>query len=125
MRSSSLGAWIIALAALAGAIVSAANYLTPESGIAMTPGALLVVGSTIILLIFGLWLASRPRSRGLRVILVILSFLDIIGTAFAGWLLESNALLIAMAVALIGWLILLFSPARAVTTTPVAGRARP
>jgi hypothetical protein len=46
----------------------------------------------------------------LHAFLLTSSFLDIAGTAFAGWLLESRALVALMAVCFVGWLMAAFRP---------------
>ncbi|MDQ8726690.1 hypothetical protein [Bradyrhizobium sp. LHD-71] len=107
------GARLVSLAALLGTAVSLYNYFDPLSGIAGTPGAILVIASTLILFVFGLIMAARPYSLGLRVFLAASSLLAIVGTAFAAHLLNSRALLGLMAVCLLGWLMHLFAPRRA------------
>lgn len=102
----SLGAWIMALAALAGLIVSILNYFNRDSGIAGEPGTILVIVSTAILLAAALVLT---RAGGLpaflRWFLVIGCLVDILGTGFAAYLLESQALLLLMLPALVGWVL--------------------
>jgi hypothetical protein len=75
-----------------------------DSGIAGTPGAILVIASSVILIALGLIMRSA-RSRGLRVFVTAAALLDIAGTAFAGYLLESETLVVAMLVCLAGWFI--------------------
>lgn len=116
---SSLGAWIMALAALGGLAVSIANYFNRDSGIAGEPGTILVVVSTAILLIASVILARATHLGAfLRWFLVIGCLIDIFGTGFAAYLLESQALLWLMAAALVGWLLHKFGPAREMNAIP-------
>lgn len=107
------GAGLVSLAAVLGTLVSVYNYVAPTSGISGTPGAMLVVVSTLILFAFGLIMAADPRSAALRSFVAASTFLGILGTAFAAYLLESQALTALMAACLLGWLIYLFRPRRA------------
>ena len=102
----------MAFAALLGAIVSIYNYITPLTGIDGTGGALLVIISSLLLLGAGIILSAGWVSGALRIILVVLSALGIIGTAFAAYLLESQDLLFLMIVCALGWLIYLFQRRR-------------
>jgi hypothetical protein len=113
------GALLIAAASLLGIGVSASNYLTPLSGIDGTPGALLVIVSTAILSLFAVCVATLRLTRGLRRFIVASSLLDIAGTAFAAYLLESSSLLILMAICFAGWLILVFSR-KHISAEPIA-----
>jgi hypothetical protein len=105
-----LGAWLIVLGALLGLAVSLYNYfspvslLAPDTGVARTPGAGLVILSTAILLAFGLILMGRGRGRGLRAFILFASMLAILGTGFAAYLLNGIPLLILMGVCLFGWI---------------------
>lgn len=116
---STFGAWLMALAALAGLAVSVANFFNRDSGIAGEPGTILVIVSTAILLIAALILARASRLGGfLRGFLVIGCLIDIFGTGFAAYLLESQVLLWLMAAALVGWLLHVFGPARNLKAIP-------
>ncbi|MET4632337.1 MULTISPECIES: hypothetical protein [Kaistia] len=123
-RSASLstsGAWLMALAALAGLAVSIANYFNRDSGIAGEPGTLLVIASTAIMLVAALILARASRLGGfLRGFLVIGCLVDIFGTGFAAYLLESQALLWLMVAGLVGWLLHVFGPARDLKAIPTS-----
>ncbi len=103
-KSSKVGARLVAVAAVAGFAVSAANYLNPQSGIAGEPGTELVIASTALLALFGL-LMSAARATPFRIFITVSSLLNIAGTAFAGYLLHSTALVVLMIAALLGWLI--------------------
>ena len=104
-RRSDYGAWLIVIASIAGLAVSVYNYNAADSGIAGTPGAILVIVSTLLLLIAAFVLGRDMSGTALRVVLATLALLAILGTGFAGYLLESNTLVVAMAVCLLGWLI--------------------
>lgn len=107
------GAHLVSLASILGTAISVYNYIDPMSGIAGTPGAILVIASTLILFVLGSIMAADPRSAALRIFIAISSLLAIAGTAFAAHLLNSQTLLALMAVCLLGWLIHLFRPRRA------------
>ena len=118
---STSGAWLMALAALAGLAVSVANFFNRDSGIAGEPGTILVIVSTAILLIAALILARASHLGGfLRGFLVIGCLIDIFGTGFAAYLLNSQALLWLMVVALVGWLLHVFGPARTLKAIPTS-----
>lgn len=109
-RRSDYGAWLIVVASLIGLAVSIYNYNSAESGVAGTPGAMLVMVSTFLLLLAGFILGRDMGGGGLRGVLAMLCFLGILGTGFAGYLLESTALVVTMALCMVGWLIRLFQP---------------
>jgi hypothetical protein len=46
--------------------------------------------------------------RALHIVLALLALLGILGTGFAAWLLESNTLIVLMAISLFGWAVRLF-----------------
>lgn len=108
------GALLIALGAAVGLVVSIYNYFSPVgflsaySNTAGTAGVLLVIGSTAIMLVAGLILATLPRSRSLVVFALAGCLVDILGTGFAALLLDSLPLLVAMAIAAVGWLMWVF-----------------
>jgi hypothetical protein len=105
------GGPLMTISAALGAAVSVYNYLSPDSGIAGTPGAVLVIVSTAILFLFGLtMMVDAVRGAALRILLAVFSLLDIVGTALAAYLLDSQALLILMLIGLLGWLLHLFRP---------------
>lgn len=99
------GTILTALCAAAGAGVSVFNYLDRASGIAGTPGALLVIGSCLAIFAAALVILSLSnRFRWFSRTLFVLIFLGILGTAFAAYLLESAWLLAAVAGCFLGWL---------------------
>ena len=98
------GGVVIALAALVGAAISIYKYFSEASGIAGTPGALLVIITSIALVLLGLTLARRLTNAAARRVIAGASLVLIIGTVFAAYLLESHALTVLMLVCLMGWL---------------------
>ena len=87
------------------------NYFSPDSGIAGTPGAILVIASTIFLLGFGLVMRGYAgQGRLFRALVTAFAFADIVGTALAGYLLDSETLVALMMVCLVGWLAHIFRP---------------
>jgi hypothetical protein len=109
VKTARIGASLICSGGIVGAAVSIANFLSPDSGIAGTPGAILVMVSTVILVAFGLIMrAGMTQSRLARVFVAAAALFDIAGTAFAGQLLDSETLVVAMLVALAGWAVHLF-----------------
>jgi hypothetical protein len=69
---------------------------------------LVVISSALMVAAAALILAAR-MSRPQRGLLVVLVALDIVGTAFAAYLLEADLLLAAMAAAAVGWIVHLAS----------------
>jgi hypothetical protein len=109
-RRSDYGAWLIVIASIVALAVSIYNYNSADSGIAGTPGAMLVTVSSFLLLFAGFLLGRDMGGSGFRFLLGALCFLGILGTGFAGYLLESTTLAVAMALCMVGWLIRLFQP---------------
>lgn len=97
----------MAAAAVAGAIVSAYNYFSPGSGIDGTGGALLVIGTTLLIAIFSVLLGRAGKGRAM---LGGLCLILLLGTAFAAWLLNSPTLVALMAIAIAGWLLHVIAP---------------
>lgn len=91
--------WTLTVAALAGLGIALFNYFAPMTGVTGTIGALLVVGSTLLLALLGLVLVRRPGD-GARLV-PILALLVALGTLAAAWLLHEFWLLAAMAIALL------------------------
>lgn len=105
------GAWIVLAAAGLGLIVALAGYLLPGNGIDHTEGALLVVGSTALMLVAGLAVfATSWAPPVVRTVLNWLIALDILCTAFAAYMLESSVLAVLMIVAFVAWLVAEFAP---------------
>ena len=99
------------VAALIGLGLSIFNYFDPQSGIAGEPGTILVIAASAILAISA-WLLTGHKLRGRfgRGFFTTGLLIGIAGTAFAGYMLHSQALVIAMIAALVGWLVYLFAP---------------
>jgi hypothetical protein len=94
----------VAAAALAGTVIALVNYFTPDNGIAGTPGAMLAVASTALLVLIGLVLRQgRSRASALQRVLRVIALVLIAGTAWAAWLLEAPTLVAIMGVAAVGW----------------------
>ncbi|MGA9869153.1 MAG: hypothetical protein WBQ75_22195 [Acetobacteraceae bacterium] len=114
------GLLLLALAAAAGTALSIFNYFE-DIGINHTDGVLVVIATTVIMWIVAL-IVARARSMWswLGGIILVLLFIDIVGTGIAGWFLESWVLVAFMAVALVGWAAhVLFGPRR-VSRPPAA-----
>jgi glycerol-3-phosphate acyltransferase PlsY len=115
MSAHRSSAWLIAIAAILGTAASVYNYFSPDSGIDGTGGVVLVIASSAVLFVLGLGLgmgASRLSLAGSRALAAAALFL-ILGTAFAAYLLESQALLALMVVCSIGWLVHVVTPRHA------------
>jgi hypothetical protein len=98
------GAWLIAIAAAVGFVITLINYFTPHGPIAQTWGALLVLVSTALMLVAALWIACGALPRWLLVLFDILIVIDVLGTGFCAYMLETQMLLACMVIALIGWI---------------------
>ena len=111
--------WGLAVVSLLCLVLTIYNYFSPANGIHGTAGALLVIVSTALMLVASVVIAVRwARPRWVRVLLEVLILLDILGTGFAAYMLESGILLVLMAIALIGWIVHVVAPARRQTATP-------
>lgn len=102
------GLWLMGAAAALGLVVSIFLYVSPGTGVTGEPGTMLVIVSTTLLLIAAALLLWAGMPTWLRVIFLVLSALDLIGTAVAGWMLNSQVLAILMVVGAVGWLIHVF-----------------
>lgn len=104
----SAAASALSAAAAMGVVVALANFFTPDNGISGTPGALLVVGSSALVLLLGLLLRRRiSRGRSGGMLPSLLALILIAGTAFAAWLLEARVLFALMVLSGLGALALL------------------
>lgn len=112
---SAAGIWLMIAAAVAGLGVSIFNYFDSQSGIADEPGTILVIVSTAIMALAA-WLMTGGKLRGRfpRGFIALGLLLDIAGTAFAGYMLHSQVLVILMFIGLLGWLAYMFSPRPAI-----------
>jgi hypothetical protein len=98
------GAWLLAASAAAGLCVSLFDYFWPNTGIDGTPGALLVVVSSALVLGAALLMAlHRSKALWLRAFLNVSTLLGVVGTGAAAYFLEADVLLAFMAVGLVGW----------------------
>jgi hypothetical protein len=104
------GSWLIAVAAALGFILSLYRYLSVGDGVSFTAGALLVVVSSALILAASLLISLVAVPRWLGITLSVLLLLGLLGTAFAGWLLESYWLSALMIIGLVGWFIHLAEP---------------
>jgi hypothetical protein len=105
------GGLLILLAGLIGAAAAAYDYQTASTGIDHSAGVMLVLGSSL-LMIFGALMVLAFGSGLVAGIFMFLVLLDILGTGFAAYMLESQLIMGAMAIAAIGWLLRLSSGAR-------------
>ena len=104
-RSPGLGLWLLGTASILALALSIFNYFWTGNGIHGTPGALLVIVSSALMLIATSFLYVAPLiASWLRGTLMVLILLDIVGTAAAAYFLEADLLLAAIAVAFIGWI---------------------
>jgi hypothetical protein len=104
MRSG--GGWTLAAAGALGVATAAYGYLVLGSGIDHTPGALLVVFSTVLLTAAAAVLVLAPAAPApLRIALAAAAALDLAGTGLAAWFLHSWMLLLLMAAGAIAWLV--------------------
>jgi quinoprotein glucose dehydrogenase len=100
------GAWLMAASSAAGLLASLIDYFWRGDGIAYTPGALLVIISTGLLLAASLVMATNVvRHWLLSEFFTVATCLDILGTVFAAWLLEAHWLLALMVLSAVGWII--------------------
>ncbi|MBE3639803.1 hypothetical protein ICN82_16495 [Mangrovicoccus sp. HB182678] len=106
-----MGAVLICAGGLAGAIIAAYAYIAPLTGVTGTPGALLVIVTSVLVLLGGL-IVALIASRGIRNLFRVLLCLGILGTAAAAAFLHEWVLIAAMAVALVGLVMDILTPAR-------------
>jgi hypothetical protein len=100
--------WLLVAASALCRVVSLIEYFMPENGIDGSLGALVVVGSTALMLAAAaaVWLGY------LRKTLLFLVLLDILGTGLAAYMLDADVLIAVVALALIAWLIGVFAGGR-------------
>ena len=104
------GLWML-LASLFAVAVAVYDYNTGSTGIDHSGGVLLVLASCL-LMILGALMVLAFGSGVVAGIFMFLLLLDILGTGFAAYMLESELIMAAMAIAAIGWLIRVTSPVR-------------
>ena len=123
----SYGSWLIAAAGALAFVILLIDYLLPHGEIAQSWGALLVVVSTGLMWVAALLIAIRAIPRWLVILFDILILLDIFGTGFCAYFLETWIVIILMIVALIGWVAHLNShsePSGADQKWPASSKAR-
>ena len=98
------GTLLLIVASLLGAAIAAGDYITPSTGIDHSYGVLLVLVSSLAMS-FGSVIMLSVRSRLIVNIFTVAVLFDIIGSGFAAYMLESNFLMAAMAIAAAGWLL--------------------
>lgn len=114
------GGKLIALGSGLGFLVAVYNYFSPLSLLAPatsvdgTPGALLVVGATLVLALAGVALAGRRTHPALVAFLMIGTLFGILGTGLAAVFLNSMVIVALMALAGVGWLMRAFVSAEAI-----------
>lgn len=102
---STRGAWLILLGSVVTGAICIYDYVTPETGLIGTGGVVLVAIGAALMFLTALVLAAKPnRGAVLQGFLVVSILLDIIGSSVAGYFLESPVIMVAQALALIGWL---------------------
>jgi hypothetical protein len=117
------GGWLVAAVATLGFLAAVWAYLVPGNGIDHTAGALVVTGSTFLMLVTAVAVfATGWRHSATRTILVWLIALDIVCTGLAAYMLEASVLLGLMVVALVAWIVALAAPATPLPST-AAGKA--
>ena len=95
------GAGLIAAAALVGAIIAAWSFFAPMTGITGTPGALLVLVSSLLLVLDG-GILNFARHGAVYWTFIVLGILGVLGTLAAAWFLHAFWLMTAMVVVAIG-----------------------
>jgi hypothetical protein len=103
-RPSLNGARLIAIAAAVGFVICLVDYFTPHGTIAHQWGTLLVLVSTALMTWASCWIAFGSMPRWLLILFEVLILLGILGTAVCAYFLEAPALLVFMAIALVGWI---------------------
>jgi hypothetical protein len=118
IESRNMGWPLLAASALC-LLVALIEYFMPENGVDGTLGALIVVGSTALMLVAAaaVWLGYARKT------LMVLILLDILGTGFAAYMLEANVLVGFIALASIAWLIGVFAGGR--PRAPASAQAMP
>jgi len=100
--------WPLVGASALSLIVSLIEYFMPEIGIDGSLGALVVVGSTAVMLVAAavVWLGYARKT------LLFLILLDIVGSGLAAYMLDADALVAVVALVLIAWLVGVFAGGR-------------
>jgi hypothetical protein len=107
------GGWLLLGSGAAGFLLSLIAYFRRDSGINHTPGALIVIISTALLVLAALALTRLARPAWARGMLTACLLLDVLGTGVAAWFLHAWALLAVDVLAALGWLIMVSPGSRA------------
>ena len=94
---------LFAVSAL-GVAISVFNYFWTGNGIHGSLGALMVIGSTVLMAVAAGAFALGVAAGSTRSVLAALIGLDILGTGFAAYMLEAEILLGLMVLALVAWI---------------------
>ncbi len=118
------GGWALVAISLVGVILAAFNYLDQGDGIAYSPGALLVLVATALILGASIvMMLDRVRTTWLAALLAALIILGAIGAALAAYFLDAYWLMALMIVGLLACLIhLVFSASRVEIAEPAVRR---
>ncbi|OSI24873.1 hypothetical protein BST65_17065 [Bradyrhizobium canariense] len=109
-RPANYGLWVLLAGSLAGCIAAVTATFDEGNGIARSGGAYLVLVTTLLLTAAALVLVLYHRKRKwLTIVLAILVLLDLLGTAFAAYFLETPILVAFMALGLVGWIVYVLS----------------
>lgn len=111
-KRSRAAIWLLAAVSTLGLAVSVFNYFWTGTGIHGSLGALIVIGSTLLMAIASAAIAVGFARGWVRSVLAVLIVLDILGTGFAAYMLEAQILFGLMILALIAWLFSAFSDRR-------------
>jgi quinoprotein glucose dehydrogenase len=95
-----------------GVAMSIFNYFWTGNGIHGSLGALIVIGSTVLMAIAAAAIAFGVASGWVRSVLAVLILLDILGTGFAAYMLDAWVLVGLMVLAFIAWLVSAFADGR-------------
>jgi hypothetical protein len=112
-----LGPITVLVAATAGTLLSLYYYLAPLTGVTGTPGALIVIGSSLALVFdaFVLWFLGRGLLFG---VFWVLGLLGALGTLTAASFLHAWWLSVATVVVLVGLIVTLAVHARSRRVVP-------
>lgn len=104
-RPDSYASWLLILASLIGVVLAMLDYVSRGDGIAYSPGALLVLVSTVLILAASMVvIVDIGLPTWLGGALYALIILGLIGTALAAWFLDSYWLMALMIIGLLGCL---------------------
>lgn len=105
-QGTAYGAWLLLAISIVSLILAAVATFNAGNGIAYTPGTYLVLISTALMLLGSLLLTlARGLPRWLGGLLTLLLLLDLLGTGFAAYLLQTEWLLGCMGAGLVAWLV--------------------